>query len=222
MTDIIEVLRGFDDHMERVEPGYKARKAAEHARREAEAAEGRARLIAEYGSEEAVFARTDREQALWDAMAPHGRVEMSVGADGTEYPPYIAECLGVEHTYGGALRLEMLPPKLVDLVSEAYPIPATLAGVMDELRDWKQVERNRDLFWGEYYHHFEVQCRILVLENEMDTRPAATLDDLRARFDWWQQEIDSEGVAEAKISQKRKDTIVADVERLFLSKGAAA
>ena len=123
MTDIIEVLRGFDDHMEQVEPGYKARKAAEHARREAEAAEGRAKLIAEFGSEEAVFARTEREQALWDVVSPHGRVELAIGDDGVEYPPYIAECDGIE---GGVLWFKQLTPKLIRLVSHAYPIPETL------------------------------------------------------------------------------------------------
>ncbi|WP_206612684.1 helix-turn-helix domain-containing protein [Paenirhodobacter populi] len=64
------IFAGFDDWMEEREPGYKVREAARRAQREAERLARCRELLAVYGSEDAVFAPTDLEAALRDALAP--------------------------------------------------------------------------------------------------------------------------------------------------------
>ncbi|KFI27764.1 hypothetical protein CN97_00155 [Haematobacter massiliensis] len=61
---------GFADWMEEREPGYKAREAARRAEKEARRLARCRELLAVYGSEDAVFAPTDLEAALRDALAP--------------------------------------------------------------------------------------------------------------------------------------------------------
>lgn len=61
---------GFADWMEAREPSYKAREAARRAEKEAVRLARCRELLAVYGSEDAVFAPTDLEAALRDALAP--------------------------------------------------------------------------------------------------------------------------------------------------------
>lgn len=60
---------GFDDWMEAKEPGYKAREAQRRAEKEAARLERCRDLLAEFGSEDAVFAPTDAEAAVRAALA---------------------------------------------------------------------------------------------------------------------------------------------------------
>ncbi|WP_323715654.1 hypothetical protein [Paracoccus aminovorans] len=60
---------GFDDWMEEREPGYKAREAARRAEEEALRQARCRELLAVYGSEDAVFAPTEPEAAIRDALA---------------------------------------------------------------------------------------------------------------------------------------------------------
>lgn len=60
---------GFADWMEGQEPGWMANEAARRADREAKRLARCKELLAEYGSEDAVFAPTDLEAALRDALA---------------------------------------------------------------------------------------------------------------------------------------------------------
>lgn len=64
------IFTGFADWMEEREPGYKVGEAARRAQREAERLARCRDLLAVYGSEDAVFAPTDLEAALRDALAP--------------------------------------------------------------------------------------------------------------------------------------------------------
>ena len=61
---------GFADWMEEREPGYKAEQARRRGDREAKRLARCQELLAEYGSEKAVFAATDLEKRLRRALAP--------------------------------------------------------------------------------------------------------------------------------------------------------
>ncbi|REG46047.1 Homeodomain-like domain-containing protein [Paracoccus versutus] len=64
------IFTGFADWMEEREPGYKVREAARRAEREAKRLARCRELLAVYGSEDAVFAPTDLEAAIRDALDP--------------------------------------------------------------------------------------------------------------------------------------------------------
>ncbi|WP_062561002.1 hypothetical protein [Paracoccus aminovorans] len=61
---------GFADWMEEREPGYKAREAARRAEKESKRLARCRELLEVYGSEDAVFAPTDLEAAIRDAIEP--------------------------------------------------------------------------------------------------------------------------------------------------------
>ena len=62
------IFEGFDDWMERQEPGWKAKRTAEHAERRARNALKRAAVIAKYGTPEAALAPCDRENLILAAV----------------------------------------------------------------------------------------------------------------------------------------------------------
>jgi hypothetical protein len=61
---------GFDDWMEKEEPGWKAKETAKRAERRRQRAAEQAEVIARYGSKEAVLAPCSREQRLNGCDAP--------------------------------------------------------------------------------------------------------------------------------------------------------
>lgn len=65
----------FDDEMEKREPGYKAKRAAEQAERLRKRSEERARIIRTYGSKEAARAPTALEKMVLQAVHPFIRVK---------------------------------------------------------------------------------------------------------------------------------------------------
>ena len=79
-------------------------------------------------------------------------------------------------------------------MSSAYPLPDNLHGVLEEWREWRRLEETRALFCdpGEWVHYIEVQARIAVLEDLLNSRPVATWEDMDARMHWWTVHIDRE------------------------------
>ncbi|TLX44569.1 winged helix-turn-helix domain-containing protein [Xanthobacter autotrophicus] len=74
-----------------------------------------------------------------------------------------------------------------EAVGRAYPWPATLTDALAEVKAWDSLAADRGLFCrpGEWTHYAEVRCRVVLLEDELETgRPAASWDDMQARFDW--------------------------------------
>lgn len=173
---------GFDDWMEAKEPGYKAREAAKRVERNARDARRRAEVLAVYGSEAALFARTEREALLDAAIAPLATWGHWTGDDGTVHR--FAKTLdGVASEFWSA---KDITAAIRAAVTNAYPWSATLADALAEVKEWDRLSWERGLFnGGEWSHYREVQCRVTLLEDELETgRPAVSWDDIQSRFDW--------------------------------------
>lgn len=180
---------GFDDWMEAREPGYKARRAAEHAEKKKQKDIRCAEIAAEYGSIDAILDRTNQEQALRGAVTHLAVWDTWTDSATGKVHPYARSLDGTEH----CSRYSDLTPAIIDAVSGAYPIPTALNGVLDEHQHWRRLELDRDVaIDGEWVHYLEVQARIAVLEEELNSRPAASWDDLTARMKWWEIEINWE------------------------------
>lgn len=113
-------FEGFDDWMEAKEPGYKARETKACAEREKQRTEKQKELLKVFGSEEAVFAGTDRERLL--------RVTLEPLADRSEYhncsDTYISG-------YAGWTCRKPTPP-LWEAIERAFALPADVQGVWSE------------------------------------------------------------------------------------------
>ncbi|MFG1372158.1 winged helix-turn-helix domain-containing protein [Xanthobacter oligotrophicus] len=176
-------FEGFDDWMEAKEPGYRVQMAAKRAERDARDAHRRAEVLAAYGSEAAVFARTEREALLDAAIAPLGTWDHWTDDTGTVHR--FAKTL--DGAAGEFWNAKDITPAIRAAVMRAYPWPITLAKALAEVKEWDQLRWDRGLFCrsGEWNPYREVNCRVTLLEDELETgRPAATWDDVQARFDW--------------------------------------
>src|SRR5690606_31164047 len=82
-------------------------------------------------------------------------------------------------------------------IKAAIPFPASIRGVFEELKTWNKLNDDRAHFYDhhEYYFDLPVELRVELLRDSMRTQPAASWDDLEARFqykayDWEQQWVD--------------------------------
>lgn len=179
------IFAGFDDRMEEKEPGHKARQAKQRAERNARDAIRKAEILAQYGSEAAVFARTERELLLADAIAPLVTSwENWKDDDGAEHH-YAKAIDGKEPKYG-TWYLDEITPSIREAVENAYPWPSKLDAAVRELKAWDRLSLDRGLVSGcEWTHYAEVECRCELLTHALKAgQPAATFDDIQARFDW--------------------------------------
>lgn len=201
---------GFDDWMEEREPGHKARKAVKKAEKAAADAIRRKEVLAKYGTEQALFARNERERLL--AAAVH---DMAQWRDWTDDN-------GTVHTYADKIdsktdfwKRRDLTERVYVAVLNAYPVPIALGGVLAEYLDWQALERERGLFsGGEWNHHREVEARIAVLKDELDNRPAASWDDMDARIGWWEESPSWDFTPSLEEERLRKERIAADLQFL--------
>lgn len=179
------IFEGFDDWMEAKQPGYKAREAAKRAERNARDARRRAEVLTVYGSEAALFAHTEREATLDAAIAHLATWDHWIDNAGTVHR--FAKTLDGQ---GDEFwRMENITPAIRAAVVGAYPWPETLAGALAEVKDWDRLRLDRALFCGvgggEWNHYCDVECRVTLLENDLEAgRPASSWDDVQARFDW--------------------------------------
>ena len=175
------------------------------AKREAERQVRAAAVIAEHGSEEAVFADTPREVALRAACA-----HLTVWDPRPEWSGHYHlagwDSLGSRSTMPAAVR---------EAVSRGWPLPGTVAEAWTEREAAEKLEQDRQTCTGgEYIPHSWVEARRYVLEDLLDTLPARSLSDLRARLSWM------ECLNEAGISHPYEDdrarlvTLRADIERM--------
>lgn len=175
-----DIFHGFDDHMEAKHPGWKAKEARKKAEREATRAQRRKEALNEFGTASAIFDLTAIERALYEAAAPFAKREWNDG--------WIEGRFAFTQELGGHNVdnwLEKTPPFVVDVIRNAWPLPETLPGLMAEVRMWDDLRWRRGLFVeGEYLHHAEVTVREWLVEEELNTRPAASWDDVSARFEW--------------------------------------
>jgi len=174
---------------------------AERAERDRLRAERAAAAVAEHGSEEAVFADTPIEVALRAACAP---------------------LLGPGQTWDGAYELaewswlqgrDRMPAALRVAAARAWPMPETVAAAWAEHQDRDRREGDRCALFPDWMPHAFSEARRCLIEEVLDTCPARSLVDLRARLSWLDElnEIDATSQREQRV---RLATLRADVERM--------
>lgn len=156
---------GFDDWMEAREPGWKAAKAERLSERERKRLARCRELLAEFGSEEAVFAETEPERRLRLALEP-----------------LEADWHGLE-SYGDWISGEPTPA-MWDAIRRACPLPPAVSGVWTELEAWEALVEARIAFVPDYDAPACIRARQAALEHLMDTLPAPSVEGLRARLAW--------------------------------------
>ncbi len=201
---------GFEDWMEAREPGYKARRSSEREARNNAKAIRRRVLLAKYGSEAAVFARTDREAMLLTAVSDVADIRDWMGEDGVVYT-YV-DCIEGKRDFW---RRSDMSDLVYDRIAGAYPVPEILAEIMEEYRAWESLRDDRQAFCdAEWNHHLEVDARIAVLVDALETRPVSSWEDIAARMDWWDECLRSDIRASREEQQARKDRLAGDLKIL--------
>lgn len=191
-TTSTDFFAGFDDWMEKKEPGFKAQKFREKAERDERDAVRRAEVLEAYGSKEKLFARTEAEAMLLDAIAPFVTKWDSWTDIATGTVHRFALEIGGRNTEHVFWKAEDLPADARQAIVQIYPWPASLRGVLDEAKMWDRLRLDRGLFaGGEWSHYAEVECRIDLLERALESdQPVASWDDVEARFDWKRWEFE--------------------------------
>lgn len=179
-------------------PEFRAR----HAERQRRDAERRAAALAEYGSEDAVFAETEHERTLNAACRPLIVLRPIIGGE-------MDTLLGWDWITGGEFR-----PEVREAVAAAYALPAGPRQAWEEWQRWDRLYRDREAFFRDYGFPVWVDARRLVVEELLDEAPARTLNDLRARLSWLDR-LKSIGILG---DRSRDDTLLAtlhaDIERM--------
>lgn len=147
---------------------------AQQAERHRQYAERRTAALAEYGSEDAVWALNDREKALEAACRTvivrkpiiNGETDTLLGWDGG--------------------RWGMMPPAAQAAVSAAYAPPASVREAWAEFRFWEKLADDRTAFSEYHSYGVRVLGRTSFVEHLLDTMPARSMGDLWARLDWMQ------------------------------------
>lgn len=203
------IFEGFDDWMEAKEPGYKAGQAAKRTERDARDARRRAEVLAAWGSEAALFARTERKALLDAAIAPFATWDHWTDEAGTVHR--FAKTL--DGRSGEFWNVKDITPAIRAAVMLAYPWPTTLADAIAEVKAWDSLAADRGLFCQhcEWIHYAEARCRVVLLEDELETsRPAASWDDMQARFDWKHYAYERTWVDPQKRDESFLDRLEAD------------
>ncbi|SDO52210.1 hypothetical protein SAMN05216360_12542 [Methylobacterium phyllostachyos] len=176
---------------------------AARAESERERAERAAAAVAEHGSEEAVFADTPIEAALRTACEP---------------------LLGPGHTWDGVYELagwswlqgrDRMPAALRAAAAEAWRMPETVAAAWAEYQARDRREGERYALFPDWSPHAFTEARRGLVEEVLDTYPARSLADLRARLSWLDElnEIDATSQREQRV---RLVTLRADIERMAM------
>lgn len=203
-------FEGFDDWMEVKEPGWKAERAREKAERNARDNLRRAEIMDRYGSEKALFARTEREVALDAAIAHIATWDHWTDDDGTRHR-FAATLDGKSPKYG-YWSLSDITPAIREAVTTAYPWPSKLDDALQEVKAWDRLRLDRGLAsGGECNHYAEVECRFALLEHALQTgQPAASWDDIQARFDWKRYEFERQWLDPTECEDPFMDRLEAD------------
>lgn len=209
------IFAGFDDWMEKKEPGYKAKEAAKRAARDVRDNARRAEVLATFNTEEALFARNEQELALDRAIASLATWKYWTDDDGSRHR--YADTLDGRKPTCGFWRHDDITPAIREAVMRAYPWPSNLDTALHEVKAWDRLRWDRGLFCdtGEWNHYAEVECRIVLLEHELATsRPAASWEDVQARFDWKRYEFERQWIEPTTEHDEFMDRLRADFEIL--------
>lgn len=175
---------------------------AARAERNQRHAERRTVALAEYGSEDAVWAETEQQIALEKACRPvvvrkpiiNGEMDTLMGWTGG--------------------RIRDMPPEVREVVSHAYPLPATVHEAWAELAAWEKLADDRCAFFPGYELGVRVRARTAILEHLLDTLPAHGMRDLRARLNWMQHVLDLGFSRDIREDQACLDALRGDIERM--------
>ncbi|PXW59832.1 winged helix-turn-helix domain-containing protein [Methylobacterium sp. B4] len=177
---------------------------ARRAERELERAKRRAAALSRHGSESNVFADTEREAALRKACEPLLMWDMRPDWKG-------CYDLGGWGSHGNG---ESMPSAVREAVTQGWPIPETVAAAWAEYQATEEIEDDRSAFEDSYASHDWVRARGYVLEDMLDTMPARSLNDLRARMSWFEFLSRKEVQWTHKNDLIRFATLRADIERM--------
>ena len=83
-------------------------------------------------------------------------------------------------------RWGQLPPAAQAAVAGAYASPASVREAWAEFRFWEKLADDRVAFFEHHDHDVRVRGRTSFIEHLLDTMPARSMGDLRARLDWMQ------------------------------------
>lgn len=162
-----------------------------------------------YGNVAGVFLRQPIEVALFNAATPFAVREQFEDYCGTKR--WFTQKLGG----AGSYSMREADPAAVLAIHDGWPMPPTLSGILNELRFWETLRRDRSAFadatgGGEYMHDLEANFRRELLEHKIRTRPITSWDDMQARLDWNQFEWESQWIDPAGHARSDAD----EVERL--------
>lgn len=210
----VNIFEGFDDWMEQKEPGWKAKQSQERAARNSRDDQRRGEVLAQYGSEEALFRRTELEVALDAAIAPIATWDFWTDHEGADHR--FAETLDGKKPKIGFWHLDDITPSIHEAVTTGYPFPSDLEAALQEVKSWDRLRWDRGLFCGgEWNHYAEVECRIALLEAELNAgRPAASWDDVKARFNWKRYEFERQWLDPTERDDPFLDRLEADFATL--------
>ncbi|MHC2019972.1 hypothetical protein [Methylobacterium sp. CM6247] len=175
---------------------------AERAERERRRAAKCRDLLAEYGSEDAVWADTEREAALRRACEP---------------------LLGPGETWNTVYRLDgwgayespsRMPESVRRAVAEAWPLPATTAAAWAEYEAAEKLDSDRCAFLPDYAPHSWAEARRYVLEDLCQTLPARSLNDIRSRLSWMEHVAKLDMARSWEEQEPALRTLRADIERM--------
>lgn len=166
-------LAGFEDWMEKREPGHKARAARERAEREAARMARCVDHLRRFGSREAVFAETPDECRLRETLAPLADHRAFMDSEET----YIAGYCGWQ---GGGEQ----PEALREALGRALPFPETIGAVRAEIATWDALNDARMDLEPLGDEPVWIRARRHALERLMDTITAPTVEGVRTRLAW--------------------------------------
>lgn len=173
---------------------------AKRAEREAKRAARRAEALAEYGSEEAVWEPCEMERALREACRPIIIRRPIIG--------------GEMDTLQGWDGGPNLPPDARAAVAGGYPLPDTVHGAWAEYRYWEKRYADHEAFCPDIDPPLVVRARQRLLEGLLDTMPARSLRDTRARLDWMQHVLDLGFSRDVLDDQACLTALRGDIERM--------
>lgn len=218
---VFDFGKSFEDSMEAKYPGWKDEEIRKQAVRGVREAVRRAEVLAAYGSETQLFAKTKLEALLGEAIRSLvNKWHHWTDEDGFECKR--AEVIDGHSSEFSGWYLSDVTPAIREAVTGAYPWPSNLDGALSEVKAWDRLRWDRGLFRGEWDHYPEVDCRIALLEKAlMSGQPAASWADLQARFEWKRYEFERQWIDPTKREDPFMDRIEADFA-ILRAKAAAA
>lgn len=176
-----DLFAGYDDWMEKQEPGDKERMQIKKAKRAREAAAYRTAVISKYGSEEAAKAPVHFEQAVDGAAAPFRRFEMKSYTNGifeTETLDGWDRCSGKKDP-GASDHVR-------HAVEGAIPLPTTIVDAKVEYDLWRERNRELEAVWNDVFgdNHLSLACTLrqnIIADLIATGLRAQTIDDVIVR-----------------------------------------